>query len=111
MTAPFIISISGIRGIVDQSLTPAVVARFAAAFGRWLKPGARVVLARDTRPSGAGFAKVAAAALAQTGCHVIDLDEGSADPSFHFVLDQSDLELRHSPISHACPLLVGRERA
>ena len=55
--APLIISISGIRGIVDQSLNPQVVRRFAAAFATWLRPGARVVLARDTRPSGAAFSQ------------------------------------------------------
>lgn len=71
--APLIVSISGIRGLVGQSLTGAVVARFAAAFGTTLTPGATVVLARDTRPSGAAFAQAAAAALRQTGCRVVDV--------------------------------------
>ena len=71
--APLIVSISGIRGLVGQSLTEEVVARFAAAFGTTLTPGATVVLARDTRPSGAAFAQVAVAALRQTGCRVVDV--------------------------------------
>ena len=71
--APLIVSISGIRGIVGQSLTPTVVHRFAAAFGAWLRPGARVLLARDTRPSGAGFSETAGAALQEAGCEVLDL--------------------------------------
>ncbi len=71
--APLIVSISGIRGLVGESLTDAVVARFAAAFGTTLTPGDTVVLARDTRPSGATFAQVAATALRQTGCRVVDL--------------------------------------
>ena len=54
-SAPLIVSISGIRGLVGQSLTDEVVARFAAAFGTTLTPGDTVVLARDTRPSGGGF--------------------------------------------------------
>ena len=70
---PLIISISGIRGLVDQSLTREVVQRFAAAFAAWLSPGARVVLARDTRPSGAAFGQAAAAALQEGGCEVLDL--------------------------------------
>ncbi len=70
---PLIVSISGIRGLVGQALTDEVVARFAAAFGTTLKPGDTVVVARDTRPSGAAFAAVAAAALCQTGCRVVDL--------------------------------------
>ena len=72
-SAPLIVSISGIRGLVGQSLTDEVVARFASAFGTTLRPGDAVVLARDTRPSGAAFAQAAAAALRQTGCRVFDL--------------------------------------
>ncbi len=72
-SAPLIVSISGIRGLVGQSLTDEVVAGFAAAFGTTLTPGDIVVLARDTRPSGASFAQAAAAALRQTGCRVVDL--------------------------------------
>ena len=71
--APLIVSISGIRGLVGQSLTDEVVARFASAFGTTLRPGDAVVLARDTRPSGAAFAHATAAALRQTGCRVFDL--------------------------------------
>jgi len=76
-TTPLIISISGIRGLVDQTLTDDVVARFAAAFGTTLAPDSTVVLARDTRPSGERFAGVAASALSQTGCRVIDLGQCS----------------------------------
>lgn len=72
-SAPLIVSISGIRGLVGQSLTDEVVARFAAAFGTTLPLGATVVVARDTRPSGAAFAQAAATALRQTGCHVVDV--------------------------------------
>ena len=50
---------------------------FAAAFGTTLDPGAAIILARDTRPSGEGFAEVAAKALSQTGCRVIDLGKCS----------------------------------
>ncbi len=71
--APLIVSISGIRGIAGRSLTDQVVADFAAAFAASLPAGATVVLARDTRPSGAQFAQVAAAALSQAGCCVYDV--------------------------------------
>ena len=77
MEAPLIVSISGIRGLVGQSLTDEVVSRFAAAFGTTLESEATVLIARDTRPSGEGFAGVAATALSQTGCHVIDLGKCS----------------------------------
>ncbi len=72
-TQPLIISISGIRGLVGQSLTDEVVSHFASAFATSLPAGAGVVLARDTRPSGAQFAQVAAQALSEAGCHVFDL--------------------------------------
>jgi len=70
---PLIISISGIRGIVDRSLTPDIVRRFAAAFATLLDAGSRVILARDTRPSGERLAREAAAALQEAGCQVLDL--------------------------------------
>jgi phosphomannomutase len=83
--ADLMVSVSGVRGRVGAGLTPEVVARFAAAFGAYLRAGAvasgtdaagarpRVVLARDTRTSGPMFARVAAGALQSVGCHVVDL--------------------------------------
>jgi len=71
--APLIVSISGIRGIVGESLTDDTVRRFAHAFATELPMNARVVLARDTRPSGAGLAAVTSDALCAAGCHVFDL--------------------------------------
>jgi phosphomannomutase len=70
---PLIISISGIRGLVGQSLTNDVISNFSSAFATDLPPGAGVVLARDTRPSGEEFMQVAAQALSQVGCRVYDL--------------------------------------
>ncbi len=50
MTEP-IISVSGLRGIVGETLTPEVAIRYAAAFAATVPPGP-IVLARDSRPSG-----------------------------------------------------------
>ena len=50
MTEP-IISVSGLRGIVGETLTPEVAIRYAAAFAAVAPPGP-IVLARDSRPSG-----------------------------------------------------------
>ena len=80
--AELIVSISGIRGLVGQTLTPNVAARFAAAYGTLLGRGPRgsdgilgglVVVGRDTRPSGPDFAAAVAQGLASTGCRVIHL--------------------------------------
>jgi phosphomannomutase len=66
-----IISVSGVRGIVGDGLTPHVVAQFAAAFGAHVGPGA-VLLSRDSRPSGDMLADAAAAGLRSMGCTVLD---------------------------------------
>jgi phosphomannomutase len=71
------VSVSGVRGRVGAGLTPEVVARFAAAFGAYVRAGAvarpRVILARDTRTSGPMFARVVTAALQSVGCDVVDI--------------------------------------
>ncbi len=58
---------------MGRSLTADVVRRFAAAYGGLLTPGSRVVLARDTRPSGEDLARAAADGLLATGCIAVDL--------------------------------------
>lgn len=79
MSGKLIISVSGLRGIVGESLTPAVAADFAAAFGTYLQsrhPGAglrMVCVGRDSRPSGRMLAEAAAAGLSATGIDVVDI--------------------------------------
>jgi len=67
------ISISGIRGIVGESLTPEVITRFALAFGTLVK-GGKVVVGRDTRQSGLMIKHGVFMGLISTGCQVVDLD-------------------------------------
>jgi phosphomannomutase len=72
------LSVSGARGLVGRSFTPAVAADLAAAFGSHLrqttgKPHPVVCLGRDGRSSGQIFSMAAAAGLLSTGCEVIDL--------------------------------------
>ena len=72
------LSISGARGIVGESMTPAVAMDFAAAFGSSVRAGGApdnptVCLGRDTRPSGVMLSAAAAAGLAAVGARVIDL--------------------------------------
>ena len=45
------IGISGVRGIVGETLTPKLAMDFASAFGTFVDPK-RVLVARDTRVSG-----------------------------------------------------------
>jgi phosphomannomutase len=75
MAAPsseLIVSVSGIRGIVGDSLTPEPAARFAAALGTYLR-GGRVVVARDSRPSGEMLKHAVLAGLFSAGCHADDV--------------------------------------
>jgi len=66
------VSASGVRGIVGQTLTPDVVLRVAGAHASFLEPGA-IVVGRDTRPSGAWVSRLTQAALLASGHDVIDV--------------------------------------
>jgi phosphomannomutase len=72
MATELIVSVSGIRGIVGDSLTPEPASRFAAALGTYLH-GGRVVVARDSRPSGEMLKHAVLAGLFSTGCDVEDI--------------------------------------
>lgn len=63
--------ISGVRGVVGDSLTPGLVVRFAQAFGTYVK-GGRVALGRDTRPSGEMVRSALIGGLLASGCEVRD---------------------------------------
>jgi phosphomannomutase len=72
MSSELIVSVSGIRGIVGAGLTPGPVVAFAQALGTYLG-GGRVVLARDSRPSGEVMRHAVLAGLLASGCEVHDL--------------------------------------
>ena len=67
------ISISGVRGVVGESLTPTLLVCFAQAFGTYTGPG-RIVIGRDTRTSGEMVRQAVVAGLLSSGCRVLDLD-------------------------------------
>src|SRR5881296_122784 len=70
------VSVSGIRGRVGYSLTPEVVATYAAAFGAWSAARGKshaIVVGRDSRVSGPMFHRTVLAALQSVGCDVIDI--------------------------------------
>jgi phosphomannomutase len=71
-TSELIVSVSGIRGIVGESLTPEPAARFAAALGTYLR-GGRVIVSRDGRPSGDMLKHAVLAGLFSTGCDADDI--------------------------------------
>ncbi len=67
------ISVSGIRAIVGDTLTPGIIMDFAHAFGTYLKKGSRVVLGRDSRVSGPAVRQAVIAGLLASGCEIIDI--------------------------------------
>jgi phosphomannomutase len=72
MSAPLMISVAGVRGIVGESLTPPVLAAFAAAFAKESPPGP-IVVGRDARRSGPMVFRAVAAGLSAAGRDVVDL--------------------------------------
>jgi phosphomannomutase len=72
------LSVSGCRGIVGDSLTPETIARFAGSYGTWLRRRAagrpvRVVLARDGRAGSEMVRSCAVGGLLASGCDVVDI--------------------------------------
>ncbi len=68
-----IISVSGLRGIVGDSLDPDVVVRYVRAVAAELPPGP-IVLSRDGRATGTMFSMIAGATLQGVGRDVLQAD-------------------------------------
>jgi phosphomannomutase len=66
------IGISGVRGIVGETIVPELVMDFACAFGTYVD-SKKVLVGRDTRISGPMLHEATLAALVSTGCTVLDL--------------------------------------
>jgi phosphomannomutase len=75
--APLMLGVSGLRGVVGQSLTPELATRYAAAVGSWLRERIGrtpfVVVGRDGRAGGEMIAYAAVAGLQSTGARVCRL--------------------------------------
>ncbi|HAP36491.1 MAG TPA: phosphoglucosamine mutase [Bacteroidetes bacterium] len=66
------VSISGIRGVVGESLTPETVIKYSAAFAEYCNYGT-IIVGRDGRITGSSIADIVIATLIQSGCNVISL--------------------------------------
>jgi phosphomannomutase len=69
---PLKIGITGVRGIVGETFTPELAVEFAEGFGTYLDRG-RILVCRDTRPSGPMIRSAVLAGLLAAGCDVVDL--------------------------------------
>jgi len=108
-------SVSGIRGIVGDALTPEVAARYAAAFGTYIK-GGRVIIGGDARPTGPIIKAAATAGFRSVGCDVIDIGL-SPTPTIGLAVDYLKakagcaITASHNPIEwNALKILGGAKR-
>jgi len=85
---PLKIGITGVRGVVGEAFTPELVVGFAQAFGTYLD-GGRIVVSRDTRPSGPMVHAAVCSALLAAGCEVIDLGV-CPTPSMQLAVEQNE---------------------
>lgn len=66
------ISVSGVRGIVGEGLTPDVAMKFAQAYGSEMGPG-KIVVGRDSRATGEMVKHAVWAGLMSVGCDIVDV--------------------------------------
>jgi len=64
------VGVSGVRGVVGETLSPALASDFAASFGAYAGRGI-VLVGRDTRPSGEMLENAVISGLLASGSHVL----------------------------------------
>jgi phosphomannomutase len=82
-----IISVSGLRGVIGESLSPELACRFACAFAAGL-PGGPLILSRDGRTTGRMLADAVRAGLCAVGRDVLDADVAATPTTGILVRDQ-----------------------
>jgi phosphomannomutase len=108
-----IISVSGLRGIVGQTLTPDVAMRYVAAFASTLPPGP-IVVSRDGRATGAMIAAAVHSSLLSVGRTVLDAGI-AATPTLgvlvriHNAAGGVQISASHNPPQYNGLKLFGRE--
>ncbi|MGA3286483.1 MAG: phosphoglucosamine mutase [Bacteroidota bacterium] len=66
------VSISGIRGVVGETLTPETIVQYTSAYALYCNRG-HIVVGRDGRITGKNVLDIATSTLLQMGCDVTDL--------------------------------------
>jgi phosphomannomutase len=104
MADTLIVSVSGLRGIVGESLTTEVAVRYAAAFAETLPPGP-IVIGRDGRESGPMLLAAIRDYLTGIGRDVIDCDV-AATPTVGIVVREAtaaggiQISASHNPAAY-----------
>ncbi len=105
-------SVSGIRGIVGPAFNPSLIAQYVNAFVQ-ITGAKKVVIGRDTRPTGAMVEAIAAAACQASGAEAVMLGVASTPTVEMAVLDQKAsggiiITASHNPIEwNALKFLTG----
>ena len=100
-----IVSVSGVRGIVGESLTTEVAREFGGAFASMTGAGSSVTIARDTRPHGLEIQRGVVDGLLAGGASVIDLGVVST-PGAALITNRLDvaggvvITASHNPIEY-----------
>ncbi len=82
------ISVSGIRGIYGESLTPDLAVKFAAHFGIICGRG-KIIIGRDSRTTGPALMHAIVSGLLSVGCDVVNLGI-VATPTVLLAVEESD---------------------
>ncbi len=113
MSKPVMISVSGIRGIIGEGLTPQLIVNFSAAVGSYYGKG-RVMIGRDSRETGDMVKMAVFSGLMSVGCHPVDLGI-CPTPTVQMAVLHSDavggivITASHNPVEWNALKLVGRE--
>jgi phosphomannomutase len=72
MSSSLMKSVSGIRGVVGETVTPELIIAVGSAFASYCNFGT-VVIGRDTRPTGEAIQKGLESSLVMSGCDVVNI--------------------------------------
>lgn len=72
MASRLMMSVSGVRGVVGETFTPELIVKAGSALAKFAGYG-RIVIGRDTRPTGETISKALESVLVLSGCDVINL--------------------------------------
>ena len=105
------ISVSGIRGIFGETLTPEIALKFAAHFGIFSGRG-KIIVGRDSRTTGIAMKNAIISGLVSVGCEVVDIGI-VATPTVLLAVEESDaaggiaITASHNPAEWNAMKLIG----
>ena len=113
MASQLMKSVSGIRGVVGDTMTPELAMGIAAAFAKYVK-GGTVILGRDTRCTGDAISRLTGSTLVLCGCKVIDIGIAPT-PTVQIMVEEMKadggiiISASHNPIEWNAFKLVNRD--